>query len=66
MVAENMLRLYDVKKVFSEKKIGFDGSFVVAKCLQQVGIPDLVHMYAYWNEQPSSIKTMRNMVNNNN
>ena len=27
MVAENMLRTYEVKKLFSEKKIGFDDSF---------------------------------------
>ena len=47
MVPENMLRVYDVKKGLFRKKIGFDGSFDVAKCLQQVGILDLLHMYAY-------------------
>ena len=43
---------------FSEKKIGFDDSFDVTKCLQQIEMPDLLHVCAQWNEQPSNIKTM--------
>ena len=46
MVAQKMLRMYDVRKVFSEKKVGFDDSFDVTKCLQQIEMPDLLHMRA--------------------
>ena len=46
-----MLRTY-------EKKIGFDDSFDVTWCLQQFVIPDLLHMWVEWNEQPYNIKTM--------
>ena len=45
MVAQNMLRTYDVKKVFSDK-IGFDDSFNETKCLQQITMPDLIHVCA--------------------
>ena len=39
------LRTYDVNKVFfSEKKIGFDDSFDVTNCLQQIEMPDLLHV----------------------
>ena len=31
---------------FSEKKIGFDYSFDVTKCLQQIEMPDLLHVCA--------------------
>ena len=41
MVAQNMLRTYDVKTVFSENKLGFDDSFDVNRCLQQIERPDL-------------------------
>ena len=40
------------------KQIGFDDSFDVTKCFQQIKIPDLFHMCAEWNEQPSNLKTM--------
>ena len=30
---------YDVKQVIAEKKIGFDDSFYVTKCLKQIRIP---------------------------
>ena len=46
MVAHFTLRTYDVNKVFSEKKIGFDDSFYVTKCLKQIEMPDLFHMCA--------------------
>ena len=46
---------------FSEKKIGFDDSFDVTKCLQQIEMPDLLHVSAKLNEQPSNIKTMPDM-----
>ena len=58
MVAHFTLRTYDVNKVFFEKKSGFDDSFGVTKCLQHIENPDLVHMCAWLNEQPSNIKTM--------
>ena len=41
--------------LFPRKKIEFDGSFDVTKCLQQIEMPDLLHMCVYWNEQPSNI-----------
>ena len=40
------------------KKIGFDDSFDVTECLQQIEMPDLLHVCAEWNEQPSNIKTI--------
>ena len=46
MVAQNMVRMYDVKKVIAEKKIEFHDSFHVTKCLQQIEIPDLLLMRA--------------------
>ena len=47
MAVEKMLRTNEVKEVFSEeKKIGFDNSFDVTKCLQQVERPDLLHVCA--------------------
>ena len=45
-IAQNMLRTYDVKYGFSNKKFGFDDSFDVTKCLQQIEMPDLLHMCA--------------------
>ena len=33
MLAQNMLRTYDINKVFFEKKIEFDDSVDVTKCL---------------------------------
>ena len=45
MVAHFTLRTYDVNKVFfREKKIEFDDSFDVIKCLQQIEMPDLLHL----------------------
>ena len=32
--------------ILREKKIGFDFSFDVTKCLQQIGMPDLLYMCA--------------------
>ena len=46
MVAQNILSTYDVKEVFSEKKIGVDESFDVTKFFQQVEMPDLLNMCA--------------------
>ena len=46
MVAQNMLRTYEIKWVVSEKKSGFGNSFDVTKCLQQFEIHDLLHMCA--------------------
>ena len=40
MAAQNMLRTYDVKWVFLEKKIVFDDSFDVTKCLQKIEMSD--------------------------
>ena len=46
MVAPLTLRTYDVNKVFFRKKIEFDDSFDVTKCLQQIEMPDLLHVCA--------------------
>ena len=43
MVAHFTLRTYDVNNVFS-KKIKFDDSFDVTKSLQQIEMPDLLHV----------------------
>ena len=50
MVAHFTLRTYDVNKAFFPKKIGFDDSFDVTKCLQQIEIPDSLRISAYCNE----------------
>ena len=42
---------------FFEKKIGFDYSFGVTKCLQQIEMSDCVRIKK--NEQPSIIRPMR-------
>ena len=47
MVAQNTKRTHVVKEVFSErKKIGFDDSFDITKCLHQIEITDLLHICA--------------------
>ena len=47
MVAHFMMRMNDENKVFfPEKNIGFDDSFDVTKCLQQIEMPDLLHVWA--------------------
>ena len=59
MVVHFTVRAYVVNKVFFWKKIGFDDSFDVNKCLQQIEMPDLLHiMCPWWNEQPSNIETI--------
>ena len=45
MVAHFTLRTNDENKVFFQKK-GFDDSFDVTKCLQQIEKPDLLHVCA--------------------
>ena len=46
MVAHFMLRTYDVNKEIKKKKIEFDDSLDVTKCLQQIEMPDLLHVFA--------------------
>ena len=58
MVAHFTVRTYDVEQVFSEKIIGFNDSFDVAKCLCHIEMPDLLHMCAQGNKQLSNIITM--------
>ena len=53
-----MLRTCVVQKAVFRKKIGFDESFDVTKCLQQIDIPDLLHMCAPCSKLPSIIRTM--------
>ena len=45
MVVHFTLRTYDVY-LFPRKKIGFDDSFDVSKCLQQIEMPELLHVCA--------------------
>ena len=54
MVPKNMLRTYEVKWVFSKRKLLFSD---VTKCLQQFEIPDLFHICAPCSELPSNIHT---------
>ena len=46
MVGQFILRTNDVNKVFFRKKIGFEDPFDVTKCLQQIEMPDLLHVCA--------------------
>ena len=47
MVAHFTLRTNDENKVFfQKKKIGYDDSFDVTKCLQQIKKHDLLHVCA--------------------
>ena len=46
MVAHFTLRTYDVIKLKKKKKIEFDDSFDVTKFLQQIEMPDLLHVCA--------------------
>ena len=46
MVAHFTLRTNDETRSFSEKKIGFDDSFDVTKCLPQIEMPDLIRVCA--------------------
>ena len=57
MDAHYTLRTNDENRVFFEKKSDY---FDVTKCLQQIEKPDLLHVCAYSNEQPSNLKTMDN------
>ena len=63
MVAQNMLRTYDVKNEVFRKKIGFDDSFDGTKCLQLIEMPDLLLMCKYRNEQPLNIKNNDQPIN---
>ena len=58
MVAQNMLRTYQVKWVFPRKRLRFDDYFVITKCLQQIEISSLLHMCAPCSELPSNISTL--------
>ena len=54
MVAQNLLRAYEVETgLFREKKIEFDDSFDVTKCIQQIEVPYLLHMCAPISELPT-------------
>ena len=44
--------------MFTRKNVGFDDSFDVTKCLQQIEIPDLINMCGTCYELPSKISTM--------
>ena len=46
MVAQNMLRTYVENRIFSENNFGFDDSFDVTKCLQQIEMSGILHMCA--------------------
>ena len=46
MIAHFTLRTNYKNKVFFRKKIGFDESFEVTKCLQQIEMPDFLYVCA--------------------
>ena len=46
MFAHLTLRKNDENKVFFRKKIEYDDSFDVTKCLQQIEMSDLLHVCA--------------------
>ena len=52
MIAQNILR------TFTKKYMGFDVFFDVTKCIQQIEIPELLHMFTSWSELPSGISTI--------
>ena len=61
MVAQNTLRTHDVKiGIFRPKKIGFDHSFDVTKCFDQIEIPEPSniknHGFAYTAGMQSSVR----------
>ena len=62
MVAQKMVRKYEVKQVCSGKKIGFDDSFDVTNCLQQIKILDLLHMCLPCSDLPSNLSSMCQLV----
>ena len=45
--SEHVAHAWCKKGIFREKKIGFDHSFDVTKCLQQIEMPDLLQMCAH-------------------
>ena len=47
---------------FSGKKIAFDDYFGGTQCLQQMEIPDLLHICAPCSELPSYISNMQNTI----
>ena len=64
LVAYFMMFTCEVKyRLFREKKIGFDNSFDVTKCLQQIKIPGLLPMCAPCSELPSYISTTLSIDN---
>ena len=74
MVGQNMLRTYDVKQIFSEKKNPdlTTRSFGVAKCLQQIAMSDLlknhgwIHIQLHHENVPAWRWSMQAMVLLNN
>ena len=55
-MVQNMYRKHEEKWVFSErKKIEFDLSVNVTECLQQIEIPNLLHMCAQCFDLPFHI-----------
>ena len=55
-----MLRMLNENWYFP-KKIGFDDSFDVTKCLQETEIPDLLHMCTLCSELPSNTSNTSTM-----
>ena len=62
MVAQNMMRTYDVTQFFSGFFFGFDDSFDVTERLQQIEIPYSLHMCTPSSELPSNKSTNDNFL----
>ena len=61
MVANFTLRKnYENKVFFRKKKIGFDVSFDITKCLKLIKMHELLHMCAPCSELTSNISTLGN------
>ena len=58
-----MMRTHEEVNGLFRFYVGYDDSFDVTKCLQQIEIPDVLHMCAQCFELPSSISTLE-MMNN--
>ena len=56
--SELVAHLWSKIGTFRKKNIGYGDSFDVIKCLQQIEIPNLLHMCATRSELPSNISTM--------
>ena len=58
MVAQNMLRTYEGKYVFSEKKIGFVTARYLIKCLKQIKLQRFLREFSMNNLRTLIVVTL--------